>query len=85
MVALSHPSSICVSSFSKAVHRENKEGMWFPSQSLEELLAVTLIGTAVYMDTLSEAAHPGSAPHLCKYLCKVQRNTMGHARLPLGK
>lgn len=41
MVALFHPSSVCVSSFAKAVHRENKEGMWFPSQSLEELCAVT--------------------------------------------
>lgn len=40
VVALSHPSSICVS-FSKAVHRENKEGTWFPSQGLEELCAVT--------------------------------------------
>lgn len=45
-------------------------------QGLEELCAVTPMGTAVYMDTLSVAAHTGSAPDLCKYLCKVQRNTM---------
>lgn len=49
MAALFHPSSICVSSFSEAVHRENKEGTWLPSQGLEELCAVTPTGTALYM------------------------------------
>lgn len=84
MVAVSHPSSIRVS-FSKAVHRENEEGTWLPSGGLAELCAVTPTGIAVYMDTLSVAAHTGSAPDLCKYSCKVQRNTVGHARLPLWR
>lgn len=47
-----------------------------PLQGLEELHAVTPMDTAVYRDTLSLAAHTGSAPDLCKYLCKGQRNTM---------
>lgn len=83
MVALSHPSSICASSFSKAVHREKKKEHGYLPRGLVELFAATSTGPAVYMDTLSVAAHTGSAPDLCKELVQGAKKYHGPCKAPV--